>query len=149
MTERSLEVFKLLKIAETKFDYFILGISIALFSYLSQNLIVLSEMKDFFILCAIFLLFASIIAGIVRVHFANRILLHNFRKLYYQESKGKLTEALLGANSQINTNTGKIFDPIEISQKGGICCYHIRNWSLSLSFVLILLSKILLIIRLK
>jgi hypothetical protein len=70
MTERSVEIFKQLTIAESKFDYFILGISIALFSYLSQNLTVLSNLglnKDAFILYTILLLFISIITGITRV----------------------------------------------------------------------------------
>ena len=59
MTKRSVDVFKIYKEAEIKFDHLVVGISIALFSYLSQNLklhIKLGFNEKTFILCAVCLL---------------------------------------------------------------------------------------------
>lgn len=168
MTAKSVEVFKACKEAEIKFDYFIVGLAIALFSYLSQNLklqIKLGWNEKTFILCAICLLFISIIAGIKRIIYANQALNKNFTKLSNHERKEQLNKALLNNNSLVNLNTGGLFDPgfakaeldlinkfepkigkslMSLAGKAS-CCYHARNWTLILGVIFILFSKLIMI----
>ena len=115
MAERSLEVFKQYREAQHKYDYFVVGISLALFAYTAKSFVpsLLGFNHSTIELAAIMVIFVSVASGLLRLEYNVSIMANNFQKLYNLETKGKLTEALLQPGHKVNVETGEIFDPVK------------------------------------
>jgi len=165
MSERSIEVFKQHCEAQQKYDYFIVGLSIALFAYTAKNFTAypLGFNSSTIELLAIIAIFISVAAGLLRLENNLTIKANNFQKLYNQETKGKLTEALLQPGLKVNVETGDIFNPslaklqietidecnseidarLKKYQKLSEIKFTVRNWALLVGIFLLALSKVL------
>jgi len=168
--DRSIEVFKELSVSMQKFDYFILGISIALFAYLGKDFIPtkLGLNSSTIELIALTALFISIAFGYMRLKCDLTIKSINFKKLHLGETRGALTEAISTNGLKYNANTGDLIDldkaSLEIKvikeiieenkvllkkqQDSSVFLVRVRDVFLVIGFVSILVSKYInLIIR--
>ena len=109
---RSIEIFKGIKDAEQKLDYFFLSLSCALFAYIGAQYkpMPLSFSQNTFELISITLFFISIIAGFKRLDFNITIMRLNFQKLDMGERKGAITQALITPGSVLNIEKGEVLD---------------------------------------
>ena len=109
---RSIEVFKGIREAQQKLDYFLLGLSSALFAYVAGQYqpMPLSLSQNTTELAAILCLFVSIIAGFKRLDFNISIMKLNFQKLDMSERKGEYVKAFSMEGNILNTNTGNLLD---------------------------------------
>ncbi|WP_373930833.1 hypothetical protein [Vibrio cyclitrophicus] len=112
MTDRSIEVFKEMSVSMQKFDYFILGISIALFAYLGKDFspVKLGVNVGTVELIALTALFISIVFGYFRLKCDLTIKSLNFSVLSLGEKRGALTEALQTSGHKFNAETGDVID---------------------------------------
>ena len=164
MSSKSEQVFHNLKKSEQKFEYFMLGITVALFAYIGEKYKPepISISQNTFELLALIFLVISIYAGFKRIEKNITSQTLNFNKLHAGEKLNSLKKAMLVDQPQIGEN-GEIFNPQkaiaqiqhiekvampkytsltnDISKKG-IWFYKIRNWGLILSFILLIISKI-------
>jgi hypothetical protein len=162
---RSLEVFKGIREAQQKLDYFLLGLVSALFAYVggqykpmpisfSQNTIELISLALFFI---------SIIAGFKRLDLNISIMKLNFQMLDMGEKKGALNQAqsmpgqvlntdtgeVLGRNEAaytlqlIEENTSKVKTNLDKLSNYSSATFVVRNWALILGFLALGFSKVL------
>jgi hypothetical protein len=113
VADRSIEVFKELSVSMQKFDYFILGISIALFAYLGKDFIAtkLGLNQSTIELIALTALFVSITFGYARLKCGLTITSINFNNLHLGETRGALTEATSTKGLKYNAKTGDLIDP--------------------------------------
>ena len=165
MAERSLEVFKQYREAQHKYDYFVVGLSLALFAYTAKNFApsLLGFNHSTIELTSIILIFISVASGLLRIDHNVSLLANNFQKLYNLETKGKLVDALLQPGHKVNIETGEIFDPAKAQlqiqiidecmpnidkninkyKKLSEVNFSIRNWSLLIGLFLLVLSLIM------
>jgi hypothetical protein len=160
---RSIEIFKGLRDAQQKLDYFLLGLASALFAYIGGQYqpMPITFSQNTAELISLSFLFASIIAGFKRLDLNISLMKLNFNKLDTSEKKGALTQALSMRGTVLNSDTGKCFDRIEakyilslidehepklianiekyINYSG--VAFSIRNWCLILGFVFLAISK--------
>lgn len=162
---RSLEVFKGIREAQQKLDYFLLGLASALFAYVggqykpmpisfSQNTIELISLALFFI---------SIIAGFKRLDLNISIMKINFQMLDMGEKKGVLNQAQSMPGQVLNTDTGealgrneaaytlqlieenasKVKTNLDKLSNYSSATFFVRNWALILGFLALGFSKVL------
>lgn len=165
MTNRSVEVFKEVSVSMQKFDYFVLGISIALFAYLGKDFIPvqLGLNVGTVQLVALTALFISIVFGYFRLQFDLTIKSLNFNVLSLSEKRGALTEALQMPGQKYNAETGDIIDirsaslevkifkeiidennlVLKSKQKSAVWLSNLRDLFLSIGFLCLLLTKYL------
>ncbi|ENO3977382.1 hypothetical protein [Aeromonas veronii] len=112
MTDRSIEVFKEISVSMQNFDYFMLGISIALFAYLGKDFkpVQFGVNVGTIELISLTALFISITFGYFRIKCDLTIKALNFHVLDLGEKRGALTEALLTPGQKYNAKTGDIID---------------------------------------
>ncbi|QNE01255.1 hypothetical protein H6S61_02290 [Vibrio vulnificus] len=113
MADRSIEVFKEMSVSMQKFDYFVLGISIALFAYLGKDYspVGLGINVGTVELIALTALFISIVFGYFRLKCDLTIKSLNFSVLSLGEKRGALTEALQTSTQKYNAETGDVINP--------------------------------------
>lgn len=153
-----------------KFDYFVLGISIALFAYFGKDFkpVKFGVNVGTIELITLTALFISILFGYLRIKSGLTIKALNFNVLNLEEKRGALTEALLTPEIKYNAKTGDIIDPymasIEIDafkeiidgnrlrlkykQDSSVWLSRFRDLFLSIGFLSLLLTKYLDIILL-
>lgn len=163
MADRSVELFKEMSVSMQKFDYFVLGISIALFAYLGKDFkpVQFGLNVGTFELLALTSLFISIVFGYLRIKCDLTIKSLNFNTLSLGEMRGALTEALLTPGPKYNAETGDVIDRnkavIEIEmfkeiidknrsilkskQDSSVLLSTCRDISLGIGFFSILLTK--------
>jgi hypothetical protein len=164
-TDRSDQVyFRYLATAE-KFDYFVLGIAVALVGYLGADLEVsklgLSTSGLEAIAAGLFLV--ASISGFMRLEANISLLKVMHRRLYSEESVGALADAASSGKRVLNTSTGVALNPMEAARKhlwhrAGVevtedmldsiqasssFWYSARNGALLLGLLLLLISKVL------
>lgn len=164
MSSKSDQVFHNLKSSEQKFEYFMLGVSVALFAYIGEKYIPqkISFSQNTFELLALIFLVISIFAGFKRIEKNITSQTINFNKLHAGEKLSSLKKAMVVNQPQIGED-GQIFNPqkamVEIKHieevampkyialtseinKKAIWLYKTRNWGLVISFILLIVSKI-------
>jgi len=106
-------VFKELSVSMQKFDYFVLGTSIALFAYLGKDFTPtkFGLNESTIELTALTALFMSIAFGYMRLKCDLTIKSLNFNNLHLGETRGALTEAIATNDLKYNANTGDLIDP--------------------------------------
>ncbi|WP_442310252.1 hypothetical protein [Vibrio cholerae] len=165
MTVRSIEIFKEMSVSMQKFDYFVLGISIALFAYLGKDF----APAQFGLnvgtieLIALTALFISIAFGYFRIKSDLVIKYLNYSVLNLGEKRGALIEALQTPGQSFNAETGDLIDYQkamlevevykEIIEENSSIMNSKQDWSLwlsrfrdlflSIGFVCLLLTKYL------
>jgi hypothetical protein len=162
---RSLEVFKGIREAQQKFDYFLLGLASALFAYVGGQYkpMPIGFSQNSAELISLALLFVSVIAGFKRLDLNILIMKLNFQQLDLGERKGALNQALSMSGNVLNTGTGKALDRNEaiytlqlieehtpkVNSKLDRCSSYssvsfvVRNWTLILGFLALGFSKVL------
>lgn len=163
MSARSIEVFKNLQSAQHKFEYFIFGITVALFAYIGEkyNPEPISLSQNTFELSALIILVITIIIGFKRLENHITSQAYNFHKLHQGEKLGSIKKALLTPGEHICEN-GDLFDRekgqrdaeaiqsaiINYNEKmknidtQNIKLYKWRNRLLIFGFVLLAISKV-------
>lgn len=168
MTERSLDVFNRMKESQMKFDYFIVGLSSALFAYLGEKFSPqpISLSSNTIELAALICLAVSVMAGLKRVEFDISHQMGNF--IYLDASERRTTTGktiTTGANTlnidnqsyitqeYLKEHSKNIGKAVELGDKEmrkyenrATIVYRIRNWSLLSGFFLLALSKVFLIL---
>ena len=164
MTKRSIEVFKTLKNSEQKFEYFMLGMTVALFAYIGEKYTPqpISFSQNTFELSALLLLVISIIVGFKRIEMNIVSQRLNYNNLHSSEKLGSLKKALLANGHQIKEN-GDMFNlekavheikqleviipSIDEKMKNlnnkGMFLYRIRNLTFLFGFALLAISKVI------
>jgi len=162
--ERSLEAWKILKQAQQKYDYFIVGLTTALFAYVAGKYspVEISLSQNTFELLALIALVASIIAGIFKLEkdlFIQTIIV---KKAEAQERldvankiinlPGDVLNLDTGANISISDakNQQEILrafissasDGFDKAVKENARLFNIRNVCLLLGFILLIASRI-------
>ena len=151
-----------------KFDYFLLGISIALFAYLGKDFtptkIGLNEST--IELIALTALFISIVFSYMRMKCDLTIKSLNFSILHLGEKRGALTEAMSTAGLKYNAETGDVINPhqaageidvikeiigenqqaLKLKQDRSVWFSRTRELFLIIGFISILLTKYLALI---
>ena len=165
MTTRSIEVFKSVTESQQKFDYFLLGLTTALFAYVGEKFSpqAFSFSPNTCELLALMFFLISIFASIKRLTLDIEIKINNFTQLHLSEKRGAIKEALATPGPKINVESGDMLDPemaaLEVEfieehipkvekqmQKGqdwSGTASLIRNWSLSIGLILLGFSKLL------
>jgi len=167
MENRSLIAYNHWINSKEKFDYFILGIISALFAYLSQNIIFVKF--DFnsptFELFSLILAFLSGLFAYFFIKYQLDSIFLNYEKLYLLEIKGENTYNLGTSDSEnyINRNNGEIKNRthleksiknadlkvpqidsrMNIIKKRALIFHKLRNYSLILTALLLIISKII------
>jgi hypothetical protein len=165
MTKRSEQVFKELTSSDQKFEYFVLGLTVALFAYIGEKYVPqpLSLSQNTVELLALILLVTSILFGLKRMEMNITALAINYQKLHAGEKLASYKKGVLSGQKQIK-ESGEIFDPeqalpeiknIEENiipsyagmmakiDKKSILFYKIRDWSLLLGFVCLISAKLI------
>ncbi len=167
MDERSIEVYGHYREAEQKLDYFVCGISGALFAYLGQHYIPHKLVCDATILEPLALLFFAIsfYYGLIRIETAMLCLRINHLILHAGEGAGKMIEALANQSSPApfyNVEGGEVYNAAQIEEKRqhyleekehletqlktiqskGRRHWNLRNWFLYLGFAAVFISKL-------
>ena len=162
---RSIEVFKGLKEAQQKLDYFMLGLASALFAFVGGKYepMPISFSQNSIELLSLALFFISILAGFKRLDINIALMQLNFRKLDINEKKRAIVQALSMNGKVLNTDTGEslnknnaaqILDMIEDNipktetnlkkySNYYTWSFDIRNWALILGFIALGFSKVL------
>ena len=165
MEQRSLLVYKNLKAAQEKFDYFVLGMTAALFAYLGENYAPeqLGLSQNTVELISLLLLLISLVAGFKRLKFDLALQQGNFYELDLDERRNVMNQALSVSGSVLNLNTGDAVNKEAVAARAkqiqerlpsllkatekyarkGSMAYSVRNWSLLSGFVLLAVSKFL------
>ena len=162
---RSLEVYKGLRDAQQKLDYFLLGLSSALFAYIGSDYkpepISFSQNTAEFI--SICFLFISNLASFKRIDLNISLMKLNFQQLDMSEKQESIQQALSFHGHILNLETGSNLDRNEAakilklirSHKPKVnkhldrymsyinVSYYIRNWALILGFIALCCSKII------
>lgn len=109
---RSVEVFKGLRDAQQKLDYFMLGLASALFAYVGAKYepMPLSFSQNTVELLSLGLFLISILAGFKRLDINIALMRLNFRKLDMNEKKGAIVQGLSMRGDVLNTDTGEPLD---------------------------------------
>jgi len=164
MSSRSDQVFQNLKSAEQKFEYFILGVAVALFAYIGEKNTPqpISFSQNSFELLALVLLVVSIFSGFKRIEKNITSQTVNYSKLEASNKLGSYKKALMSAELQIESS-GEIFNPQKAVNKikfleekaiprymelmkeingQSVLLYKVRNWSLLLSFISLIIAKV-------
>ena len=115
MPERSVIAFEHAREAAQRFEYFILGVSVALCGYIGQTLKPqqLGLNPQTLEIASLVLLVASVIIGFVRLDQTVRIMKMNQKLLDLAEKRRKLVDALDGKPPR-DAATGELFTPEEI-----------------------------------
>jgi hypothetical protein len=167
MSDRSTDIYGLAHASIEKFDYFICGVTGALFAYLSQTYQPHKIEDAFSILqiSSLLLLAASFYAGMKRIQFFILMTRINHEALSASEAAGKITTSLFeysGANVFHNQGSGELKKPEELERKRvdhlkqakdlegsfpmvrkkAICYGRVREGFLLAGFATILLSKV-------
>lgn len=119
MENRSVEVFKEISSADQKFDYFILGVAIALFSYIGKDYApqLLGITQNTGELISILCFFCSIIFGYIRLKLILSIKRLNFYKLHLGELNGALMAVVSSSSISYDAKTGEIISPRDTQLK--------------------------------
>lgn len=162
---RSLEVYKGLRDAQQKLDYFLLGLSSALFAYIGSDYKPepISFSQNTAELISICLLFISILASFKRIDLNISIMRLNFQQLDMSEKQNSIQQALSFPGNILNLKTGGSLDrneaakilkliknqKLKVEKKLNKCMSYfsatcsIRNWSLILGFITLCCSKLI------
>jgi len=162
---RSIEVYRGIRDAQQKLDYFLLGLSSALFAYVGGQYqpMPISFSQNTVELISLGLIFVSIMAGFKRIDFNISIMKLNFQKLDMSERRAELNKALAMPGHVLNTDTGGYLDTNEAAYMLQLIeeytpkvkvdlkkytnyssvSFDVRNWALMLGFVALGFSKIL------
>ena len=99
MSSRSIEVFKNLQSAQQKFEYFIFGITVALFAYIGEKYTpeAISFSQNTFELSALIIFVVTIIIGFKRLENHITAQAYNFHKLHQSEKLSSINTALLAS----------------------------------------------------
>ncbi|EJI1382277.1 TPA: hypothetical protein I7171_22245 [Vibrio vulnificus] len=113
MENRSIEVFKEVSNAEQKFDYFVLGVAIALFAYIGKDYTPepLGMTQNTFELFSVIMFFLSVLFAYVRLKTIIIIKRLNFTKLHLGEINGALMQVIASPDLNYNSQTGDVIDP--------------------------------------
>lgn len=164
MTERSLDVYNRMKESQVKFDYFMIGLSSALFAYLGEKFSPqpLSFSSNTIELAALICLAVSVVAGLRRIEFDISHQMGNFISLDATERRTTTGKAIAFGAEVLNvdnqsyltqenfkTHSENMSRKIELAEnemrkygKRAAIAYSIRNWSLFSGFFLLALSKV-------
>ena len=114
MTERSLIAFEHAREASQRFEYFVLGVSVALCGYIGQTLKPqkLGLSPQTLEIASLLLLIASVVIGFIRIDQSVRILKMNQHLLDLSEKRRRLLDALDGKPLR-DAATGALFKPEE------------------------------------
>ena len=118
-TKRSDQVYQHYLVASEKFDYFVLGVSIALVGYLAADLeptalgLTSSGLQAF--AAGAFLI--SSFSGFKRVESHVVLLKTMYSRLYSEESAGALAQVASSGRQAVNTSTGRSLTPNEALQQ--------------------------------
>ena len=118
-TERSDQAYQSYIEALQKFDYFIVGVSIALVGYLGAALrpIGLGWNPATIELAAIASMLLSAVAGLKRIEANVSLLGASQKRLYEQEAAGALKSAALQGGPALNKGTGEFLSPGDLLAK--------------------------------
>lgn len=164
--DRSLVAFQLAREAQQKFDYFITGLTSALFAYLAQDYqpSQLGLSVKTFEAAALICFVVSFFSGLKRIEISNVFLVTNQSALHASACAGQLTTALnKGPSDMYNSESGELVsfeeltkrrerymeeaemarNSLNINTRKGCHYYLLRNYSLFLGFISLLLSKLL------
>ena len=164
VADLSLEAWKSWKQAQQKYDYFVVGLSSALFAYLTSKITVtsLSTSQDIFNLSSLFFIFVSLAYGILKIEWDISRQSTDYRKAYANDHLNVANEVLNTTDAVINKKTGKPItkdeaheikkimevylskaeDGLTLINKDCKRFYIIRNACLFIGFILIYISKI-------
>lgn len=161
---KTMEVFKGIRDAQQKLDYFLLGLATALFAYIGgkyePQAISLSE--NTFELAAIVLIFVSILFGFIRINNHITIMQLNHQTLEMSDTRGTIVEAYSVHGRVLTKDMGKVTSPQEASiildvidknhlkaksdmdkmVSRSVVYYNLRNWFLVLGFCALVSSKL-------
>ncbi len=160
--ERSDKVYESWRQASEKFDYFVLGLTGALCAYISQQYVPskLSINPGTLELLALLILVFAAIVGFFRIEKTMVLSRLNHQYLRAKEERGSLMSA--GPGTLMNHATGDVFTPDKvqeliqeksiqipimhshIEQVGDTAqrAYHVRNWSILIGFLMLLVAKV-------
>jgi len=113
MSDRSLELAKLSLTEGCKYDYFIVGISSAIFAYFAKNFSpeAFGLNESTFILCALISLVISIICGLKSIEINNLLFEKNGEYLELNAKKAAYIKNVHEGKKAINTESGEILEP--------------------------------------
>lgn len=160
---RSLEVHKSLRESQQKLDYFLLGVSSALFAYLGGKFepAPIQYSENSFEFAALILLFLSVLLAFIRLERNIVVTQLNFLQLDFQEKKGAIVQALAMPGPVLNTENGEqldkgnaqllvhsidkklpeILNKIDTQSKLSAVSARLRNWLLLLGFATLAFAK--------
>ena len=163
MSNISLEAWKNVKQTQQKYDYFILGLSSALFAYLGAKFEpeAFSFSQNSFEIFALVFLANSILFGILRLESDIAMQSNDLRKVEAQEKLDVVNKILAYPYKNINLDTGNETSKAEALDSKQILSefissmnehgkelgtnytfkFKVRNYSLYLGFILLILSK--------
>ena len=162
-TKRSDGLYESWRLSTEKFDYFILGVLGALCAYISQTYSPekIGVNPGTIELLAFLILILSVIFGFRRIEHINQSLSLNHQLLHSYEKRGNLSE-VIEKGTGVNRETGEIYtteyamkksvaltnkiktiDPLlKKSQIKAKNYYNLRNYSMFLGFILLILAKL-------
>jgi hypothetical protein len=124
-TERSDKLLLEWKQSIEKFDYYILGVAVALFSYSATNFVPqpLGFNATTVEAVSLGLLLVAVIAGFLRLQAVIQTGYWNHQQLYSGEVSGGLTKHING-NPVLNEKTGEIYSPQEVQEIIRLCAVN-------------------------
>ena len=127
-TERSDKLLLEWKQSIEKFDYYILGVAVALFSYSATHFVPqpLGFNATTVEAVSLALLLVAVIAGFLRIQAVIQTGFWNHQQLYSGEVGGGLTKHLSG-NPVLNERTGEIYSPQEVQEIVRQCAGNRRD----------------------
>jgi hypothetical protein len=105
--------------ASQRFEYFILGVSVALVAYAGKTL----EPEKLGLtpytleVAAVFLLIASVVLGFKRVEQIIHVHSANVRLISFQERRGSMAKAFFEGRDQIIPHTGELWKPADMKKE--------------------------------